>query len=389
MRKSSKLFVGMDVHKQSIDVATGEESGGEVRHYGAIGGDLAAVSRLARKIESSARRLVFVYEAGPCGFGIYRLLRGRGHECWVVSPGMTPRSNADRVKTDRRDALKLCRLARAGELTPIHVPDAQDEAMRDLVRAREDAVIMQRQVRQRLGALLLRNDVRYDGKTPWTAAHRRWIAELKLPHGAQHIAFEEYVQAVDEAGRRIERLEAAIREELSQWRWRPVVEALQAFRGIRAIHAVRLVAELGDLMRFASARHLMGYAGTRALGELESAGARARLPRPATLRRAVRWSRPPGPTATARASRWASHVASPGSPHRSPSSPGARSCDCARAFGASVLADCTATRSSSPSRASSPDSSGHSANRSGPPEPTGNAGKSKGGSFPKPSPTTR
>lgn len=261
MRKSSKLFVGMDVHKQSIDVATGEESGGEVRHYGAIGGDLAAVSRLARKIESSARRLVFVYEAGPCGFGIYRLLRGRGHECWVVSPGMTPRSNADRVKTDRRDALKLCRLARAGELTPIHVPDAQDEAMRDLVRAREDAVIMQRQVRQRLGALLLRNDVRYDGKTPWTAAHRRWIAELKLPHGAQHIAFEEYVQAVDEAGRRIERLEAAIREELSQWRWRPVVEALQAFRGIRAIHAVRLVAELGDLMRFASARHLMGYLG--------------------------------------------------------------------------------------------------------------------------------
>ena len=148
MGKSSKLFVGMDVHKDSIDVATGEESGGEVRHYGAIGGDRAAVARLARKMESPGRKLVFVYEAGPCGFGIYRLLRGRGHECWVVSPGMTPRSNADRVKTDRRDALKLARLARAGELTPIHVPDAQDEAMRDLVRAREDAVIMQRQARE-------------------------------------------------------------------------------------------------------------------------------------------------------------------------------------------------------------------------------------------------
>ena len=156
------------------------------------------------------------------------------------------------------DALKLCRLARAGELTPIHVPDELDEAMRDLVRAREDAVAMQRQARQRLGALLLRNDVRYNGKTAWTPAHRRWIAELKLPHGAQHIAFEEYAQAVDEAGKRIE---AAIRQELIHWRWAPVVQALEAFRGIRTIHAVRLVAELGDLSRFASARHLMGYLG--------------------------------------------------------------------------------------------------------------------------------
>ena len=178
-----------------------------------------------------------------------------------VSTGMTPRSNADRVKTDRRDCLKLARLARAGELTPIHVPDKTDEAVRDLVRSREDAVTMQRQARQRLGALLLRNDVRYNGKTAWSPAHRRWIAELKLPHAAQHIAFEEYVQSVDEAGKRIERLEAAIGDELTHWRWRPVVAALEAFRGIRTIHAVRLVAELGDLTRFASPRHLMGFLG--------------------------------------------------------------------------------------------------------------------------------
>jgi transposase len=251
----------MDVHKDSIDVATGDDAAGEVRHYGAIGGDMQAVSRLARKLESTGKALVFVYEAGPCGFGNYRLLRAKGHECWVVSPGMTPRSNADRVKTDRRDCLKLARLARAGELTPIHVPDEADEAMRDLVRAREDAVIMQRQARQRLGALLLRNDIRYNGKTLWSPAHRRFIAEIRLPHAAQHIAFEEYAQAVDEAGKRIERLESAIGEELTRWRWRPVVQALQAFRGIRTIHAVRLVAELGDLTRFASPRHLMGFLG--------------------------------------------------------------------------------------------------------------------------------
>ena len=187
MDKSTKLYVGMDVHKDSIDVATGEDAAGEVRHYGAIGGERAAVSRLARKLQSRGKELVFVYEAGPCGFGIYRMLRARGHECWVVSPGMTPRSNADRVKTDRRDCLKLARLARAGELTPIHVPDEIDEAMRDLVRAREDAVLMQRQARQRLGALLLRNDIRYNGKTLWSPAHRRFIARVEVaPPGPAH-----------------------------------------------------------------------------------------------------------------------------------------------------------------------------------------------------------
>ncbi len=272
MEKSSTAYIGMDVHKDSIDIAIAD--GKEARLFGRIGGEAAAVDRAVRKLRSVHRAPVFVYEAGPCGFWIYRRLRAQGLACMVVSPSMTPRRAGDRVKTDRRDCLQLARLARAGELAPIYVPDARDEAVRDLVRAREDAVSMQRQARQRLQALLLRNEIRYVGKSSWTAAHRRWIAHLKLPDPAQQIAFEEYVQAVEEAGARVERLHAAIAAQLEHWRRRPLVEALQAFRGISAIHAVRIVAELGDLARFDSARRLMGYLGM--VPSEDSSGARRR-----------------------------------------------------------------------------------------------------------------
>jgi transposase len=151
MEKSSTAYVGMDVHKDSIEIAIADAK--EARHYGRVGGEAASVDRAVRRLRSAHRRLVFVYEAGPCGFWIYRRLRAQGLACMVVSPSMTPRNAADRVKTDRRDAMKLARLARAGELEPIYVPDAADEAMRDRVRAREDAVCMQRQARQRLQAL--------------------------------------------------------------------------------------------------------------------------------------------------------------------------------------------------------------------------------------------
>jgi transposase len=322
----------MDVHKDSIDVAIADAK--EARHYGRIPGDAASAERLIRKLSGAHRNLIFVYEAGPCGFWLYRRITAQGLTCMVVSPSLTPRNAADRVKTDRRDAMKLARLARAGELEPIYVPDAADEAMRDLVRTREDAVSMQRQARQRLQALLLRNEIRYAGKTAWTAAHRRWIAHLKLPKAAQQIAFEEYVQAVHEASERLERLERAIDRELEHWRWRPVVQALQALRGVSKIHGVRIVAELGDFRRFDSPRKLMGYLGLIPSEDSRaSAAAKARSPRRATARRAAPWWKPLGVTATRPASPGSSRAAKPASRSPSATPPGKRSCASVAASG--------------------------------------------------------
>jgi len=258
----SIITVGLDAHKDSIEIVTADSSGTqEVRHYGKIGGTMAALDKATRKLQSAGAELRFVYEAGPCGYEIYRRLTKQGFQCAVVAPSMIPKKSGSRIKTDRRDAEALARLHRAGELTPIYVPREDDEAMRDLSRAREDASKAQRTARQRLGAMMLRHGYRYPGKKPWTPVHMRWLSDIAMQHPAQQIALQEYIHAVIECTTRVDRLTEQILTLLPVWRMVPVVKAIQALRGVAPIVAVTTVAEIGDLSRFENPRQLMAYLG--------------------------------------------------------------------------------------------------------------------------------
>lgn len=254
-------YVGLDVHKETIAVSEADGRGGEPRYLGEIANTPQALGKRVRQLSQGGARLSFCYEAGGCGYEIYRQLTEQGWDCMVVAPSLIPRKAGDRVKTDRRDSLGLARLLRAGELTAVSVPDDQQEALRDLTRAREDIKHLQRQAKQRLLAFLLRHGQRYAGKSNWTQAYFRWLETVRFEHPAQQIVMQEYVDMVIACGRRVAGLDAQIEQTAQASRVWPLIQALMALRGVSLLTATTVVAEVGDLRRFASAPRLMAYLG--------------------------------------------------------------------------------------------------------------------------------
>jgi transposase len=257
---TSMKYVGLDVHKESIAVAIADEGSSEVRYHGAIPTTPDALQKLVRRL-GSPQTLRFAYEAGPCGYGIYRTLVRLGAACVVVAPSLIPQRPGDRVKTDRRDACGLARLHRAGELTAVWVPDDGQEAMRDLTRAREDAKLVETRARQRLGSFLLRHDLRFAGRTRWSSAYFAWLTTLRFPHRAQQVVLEEYRQAVEDATARVTRLTEQLAGAVPTWFLAPQVQALQSLRGVSLVVASTVMAEIGSLQRFAHPKELMAYIG--------------------------------------------------------------------------------------------------------------------------------
>lgn len=257
-------FVGLDVHKETIAVAVALPGRDEPAYRGEIAHEPKALKRWLERLndEFGGELLLFCYEAGPCGYGLYRQLLAAGHACQVVAPSLIPKKAGERVKTDRRDALKLARWLRAGELTAVWVPDAEQEAMRDLTRARGDMKSQERKARQQLNAFVLRQGHHWPrGKTRWTATHFRWLESIRFEQPWLQIVLQEYIDAVKAATQRVTDLTEQLLRALPGWSLSTVVDALVALRGIDTLTATILLAELGDISRFDSPKQLMAYLG--------------------------------------------------------------------------------------------------------------------------------
>lgn len=255
-------YVAFDNSKETLAVAIAEGGlRGDVRFWGTIPNRTDAVRKLVERLAARHPTLSFCYEAGPCGYGLYRQILSLGHACTVVAPSLVPTKPGGHIKTDRRDAKMLAALFRAGELQGVWVPDADHEAVRELVRARQTAMQEVRRSRQLLLSFLLRHDRATPTRRHWTRAHRSWLARQSFAHPAEQVVFEELIQRIEVAAARQDRLEDAIRRLLPAWSLAPVVAALQALRGVAMLAAVTLVAEIGDFGRFASPRQLMAWLG--------------------------------------------------------------------------------------------------------------------------------
>lgn len=287
MAHNTTIFVGLDVHKDSITVAcVGMDPDAPVVDIGMIGTQQYAIDRLLKKL-SGQGHVRLVYEAGPCGFWLQRYLAGRGYDCQLAAPSLIPKKPGDRIKTDRRDARNLSLALRAGTLTMVHIPTPEQEQFRDVVRAWQQTKRDVTSARQRLKAFLLRHDVRYTGRADWSAAHRRWLSEVVLPSAAEQIVFQELIDAISERERRRDRLERQLDTLAPNWSGYPLAQALQAFRGIQKTVAYTVVAEAGDLSRFFHPTQFMAWLG---LVPVEHSSGQTRRQGPIT-RCGNRWAR--------------------------------------------------------------------------------------------------
>lgn len=260
MPKTKIRYVGLDVHKDTISIAVAETGLSESRFLGKFPSDWAGLQKQLKKI-GEGHGLKICYEAGPTGYGLYRRLTSEGYDCVVVAPSKTPRKPGNRVKTDRRDSVALAHYLRSNELTPVCVPDADTEALRDLERNREAAKRAEIAAKNQLSKFLLRYEVRYDDGTLWTQKHFVWLRNLEFGIESQRIAFMDCLETVEAAMARVNRLTADIERLVPQTSKAPLVTALQALRGVQTVSAVVIAAEIGDLRRFATAERFMGYVG--------------------------------------------------------------------------------------------------------------------------------